>query len=604
MANRQVRLLTRNKQTTGGNLPSNALMGEAFVNLYDGILKFSGVTGGGYEPSSDSSVFEVGSTLYNSKITNRLSVNNNFIVSGNTGIISKYNGLEGSNLNGKFLSGTTLGFVLGNISDIQGVNDITRVQQGTNITTGGTPNNPIVNVVPSPSFNNIFFSGVSTGGDSVVTNMSATTIYSGSTDVSSLFKDWTLKTDFNSHTGNTSNPHQVTASQVGAYTTSQTNSLLNTKANLSGATFTGAINALTIQSGGTDLYNIFVTEDTIDITRVQPGTNITTGGTANNPIVNVVSSPSFNNIFFSGVSTGGDSVVTNMSATTIYSGSTDVSSLFKDWTLKTDFNSHTGNTSNPHQVTASQVGAYTTSQTNSLLNTKANLSGATFTGTINAPTIQSGGTDLYNIFVTEDTIDITRVQPGTNITTGGTANNPIVNVVSSPSFAGVVSSAGYEDSSLTQGRVAFVGSSGRIVDESSFTYDSSIDTLNTQNIVLGSPGKSGTTATIYGDILVIGESISGFTSELYIEDNLIELNYNPTASTVSTSLGAGWAIQDGSGVAGTDVLWDIRGASTGLSNRSFATNLEDIRIRETGTISSPNGVRVIAEQDVVDGGIY
>lgn len=67
MANRQVRLLTRNKQTTGGNLPSNALMGEAFVNLYDGILKFSGVTGGGYEPSSDSSVFEVGSTLYNSK---------------------------------------------------------------------------------------------------------------------------------------------------------------------------------------------------------------------------------------------------------------------------------------------------------------------------------------------------------------------------------------------------------------------------------------------------------------------------------------------------------------------------------------------------------
>lgn len=315
-------------------------------------------------------------------------------------------------------------------------------------------------------------------------------------------------------------------------------------------------------------------------------------------------SPSFNNIFFSGVSTGGDSVVTNMSATTIYSGSTDVSSLFKDWTLKTDFNSHTGDTNNPHQVTASQVGAYTTSQTNSLLNTKANLSGATFTGTINAPTIQSGGTDLYNIFVTEDTIDITRVQPGTNITTGGTANNPTVNVVSSPSFAGVVSSAGYEDSSLTQGRVAFVGSSGRIVDKSSFTYDSSIDTLNTQNIVLGSPGKSGTTATIYGDILVIGESISGFTSELYIEDNLIELNYNPTASTTSTSLGAGWAIQDGSGVAGTDVLWDIRGASTGLSNRSFATNLEDIRIRETGTISSPNGVRVIAEQDVVDGGVY
>ncbi len=75
---------------------------------------------------------------------------------------------------------------------------------------------------------------------------------------------------------------------------------------------------------------------------------------------------------------------------------------------------------------------------------------------------------------------------------------------------------------------------------------------------------------------------------------------NPTASTISTSLGAGWSIQDGSGVGGTDVLFDIRGAATGVANRSFATNLNDIRIRETGTISAPNGVRLIAENDIVD----
>ena len=105
-------------------------------------------------------------------------------------------------------------------------------------------------------------------------------------------------------------------------------------------------------------------------------------------------------------------------------------------------------------------------------------------------------------------------------------------------------------------------------------------------------------------MLVLGEAISGFTSQLYIEDNFIELNYNPTASTESTSLGAGWSIQDGSGVAGTDVFLDIRGASTGVANRGFATNLNDIYLRESGTVSSPNGVRVLAEYDTLDGGNF
>ena len=75
MATRQATLLIRDRQVTGGALPANALMAEPFVNLFDGILKFSGVTGGGFEPSDVSTVFEVGSTLYNSKITNRLNIN-------------------------------------------------------------------------------------------------------------------------------------------------------------------------------------------------------------------------------------------------------------------------------------------------------------------------------------------------------------------------------------------------------------------------------------------------------------------------------------------------------------------------------------------------
>jgi hypothetical protein len=170
---------------------------------------------------------------------------------------------------------------------------------------------------------------------------------------------------------------------------------------------------------------------------------------------------------------------------------------------------------------------------------------------------------------------------------------------------GTLTVTGITDSSLTAGRVVYVGAGGALTDEAGFEYNDTTNVFSAQKMVVGDATTTGDTVmTINGNLLVLGESISGFTSELYIEDNLIELNYNPTASTISTSLGAGWSIQDGSGVGGTDVLWDIRGTSTGLANRSFATNLEDIRIRETGTVSAPNGVRVIAETDIIDGGSY
>ena len=394
MAERQVRITLRDKQTAGGSIPGTALLGEPFINLYDGVLKFSGVTGGGFETSNQTDVFEVGSALYNQKITNRLSVNGNFVVSGDTGLISTYNSTSGSGLVGKFLSGTTNGFVLGDITSIQGVP-----------------------------------------------------------------------------------------------------------------------------------------------TQVQPGRNIATGGTALSPIINLIDSPSVNNINYSGTSIGGSSIANSVSATTsIYSAGTSLETI------------------------------------------------------------------IYNIAASTE--NITSVQPGTNITTGGTASSPIINVVDSPSFLGLVSATGFTDSSLTSTRVVYVGAGGRLVDEAGFEYDEATDTLSAGHAIFGIAGQTGTTLTVHGDFLVMGDAISGFTSQLYIEDNFIELNYNPTADTSSTSLGAGWSIQDGSGVAGTDVFFDIRGTGTTISNRGFATNLYDIFIRESGTVSSPNGVRVLAEQDILDGGQY
>lgn len=91
----------------------------------------------------------------------------------------------------------------------------------------------------------------------------------------------------------------------------------------SGGNFSAGAGGGVIYSAGTDLYNIFVsTSDGNDITRVQPGSNITTGGTANSPIINVTSSPSFNSITASGASS-----FTALSATTFFSGSTNLGSI-------------------------------------------------------------------------------------------------------------------------------------------------------------------------------------------------------------------------------------------------------------------------------------
>lgn len=100
-----------------------------------------------------------------------------------------------------------------------------------------------------------------------------------------------------------------------------------TKSDLSGSTFTGGIYApsvsgATIYSGSTNLYDIFSTTDDNDITRVQPGVNIITGGTANNPIVNLVDSPSINNLSFSGLASGGNINAGTITGSTYYSGST------------------------------------------------------------------------------------------------------------------------------------------------------------------------------------------------------------------------------------------------------------------------------------------
>jgi hypothetical protein len=134
--------------------------------------------------------------------------------------------------------------------------------------------------------------------------------------------------------------------------------------------------------------------------------------------------------------------------------------------------------------------------------------------------------------------------------------------------------------------------------------------------------------TIQGSLTVFGPSVSAFTSNLYVEDPNITLNYNPTGNTIATSVNSGFVVQDGNGTALGDVNWDIvrmqnltgltvsqipsvseYTGPTGFVNRGWITQLNDIVIRSTDPIDdnalgSINGVRVLAEFDVLDGGTY
>ena len=108
MAIRNTTHVLKNSDIVNRPLPSSLLKGEPIVNTADGIMYFSGFTTSTNEwtpagTGTTANFFEVGSNLYDLRLRNQ---------------ITKYQGQTGSGLVGKFLSGTTSGFVLADISDI------------------------------------------------------------------------------------------------------------------------------------------------------------------------------------------------------------------------------------------------------------------------------------------------------------------------------------------------------------------------------------------------------------------------------------------------------------------------------------------------------
>jgi hypothetical protein len=474
MAIRNTTHILKNSDIINRPLPSTLLKGEPIVNTADGIMYFSGVTTStsGWTQSGPTAptFFEVGSNLYDLKIRNQ---------------ITAYSGL--TNLTGKFLSGTTSGFVLADISAISGVDTyVTGFTYGSNVLTikqnnGQSDLTALIDTM----------TGLTVNGDLTVTG---TTYLSGSTY---LYAPITI-----------GNPYSVVN-----------------------------VDTLTSYTQTNDVY--------------------VTGGT------------------ISYIGSNGSIVLGRKNASNVtITGLTDVYT--------------TGGTYN--------AGTLTLNDNN---NGSFNVTGLTSTDTFVTGFTYSPTTNTFTIKQNQGQPDL-----------------PI-------QFSTV---SGLTLSNLTAGRVVYVGTSGLLTDEAGFTYDAGTNTFSvpsdgTVNVGTGGLNVTGS-AVIQGDLTVFGSAISAFTTQLYVEDPNISLNYNPTGNTTATSIGAGWTIQDGNGVNGGNVNLNINRldtltgltasnvpsvteytSSTGYENRGFITQLNDIVIRSTNT-STPNGVRVLAEFDVLDGGQY
>jgi hypothetical protein len=524
MATRSTTHILKNSDIVNRPLPASLLKGEPIVNTADGIMLFSGVTLSTSEwtpagTGTTSNFFEVGSNLYDLRLRNK---------------ITHYNDL--TNLTGKFLSGTTNGFELANISDISGVDTFVTGFTYDDVNTFTISRNQ---GLPDLTSTISVLSGITYYGDGTgLTNIPISGVVN-------------LQTELDSKVENGVN--------------------------------SGGGEEIFSGKSGTDLYF-----------RTLSGGSNTTISTIGDIVRVDVSIPASTNTFV----TGGT-----------YSDVTDTITLTRN-----------------DAVTVDITGVSNTFTTGGTYNV----------GTTSIDFDKNDGTTY--------SVDLSNIDVNDTFVTGFTYNSSsntftISRNEGEPDLtASIDTVSGLTISNLTAGRVVYVGTGGVLTDEAGFTYDDTdnlltVGDLNVTNasgttatigqggLVIGSGGSASTSGigdlTVHGDLTVFGDTTTISTSELYVEDPQITLNYNPTTGTSATSIASGLRIQDGDGL-GNDVFYTVAQMNTftggdvaeysdadGYTNRSFLTQLNDIVIRNTNSNNgAPDGDRVLAEGDILDGGNY
>ncbi len=725
MAIRSARLITKKSVINNQALPSNVLMGEGLVNLYNGILYYSGTTGGDFVSASGATggdgYFEVGSNLNNLKLRNK---------------IIEYQGQSGAGLDGKFLSGTTDGFVLADITDIGGITDY-QYNPLTNTFTitqsnGSTFDATINEVSGFTVSGDLFVTGEQTVNDLTITGTGVYNSVATGSDVNELV-NWASLTGYTSIadkyvTGGTydNGTSLITfngANSFPSFTVDLSSIDVNDTFSTGGTTtqvISDNNNEQVVQITGNDgftPYNItgltdtFVTGGTydnntsditfvkndgstfdVDLSSLDLNDTFSTGGTVtqsadtsnNEQVVQITGNDGFAPYNITGLTdtfvTGFtftpntltisqndgstfDASIDNVDLSDIFSGVTfDITTTgtitasafsgqtFSGGTFYGDGSNLTG--IDNFYVTGGTI-AYDSEGLNGTLtldrndNVSVTITGFTDVQTTGATLV--GDTVFFdtNESLSAYTLDLSALDVNDTFTTGFTYNSsnntltisrnegqPDLNV-------SINSVSGLTFDNLTPGRVVYVGTGGLLTDEAGFEYNDSTDLLTVGNIFVNNP--SGTTANIgqggleigsggssftpgigdlvvHGDLTVFGDTTTISTSELYIEDPQITLNYNPTGDTSVASIRSGILIQDGGGVAGQDAkigIGQLFGSSisgntseytstTGFENRGWVTQLNDIVIRNSSPVNfgDPDGVRVLAEFDVLDGGSY
>jgi hypothetical protein len=582
MAIRNTTLITKHSDVVNRPLPSSLLAGEAIVNTAEGILLFSGVTSSTNEwtpagTGTTANFFEVGSNLYDLRLRNK---------------ITKYQGKSGSDLVGKFLSGTTEGFVLADITSIGGISAFTydsslnrfRITQSS-----GTHFDAFITQVSGLTVNgNLNVTGTQTVNQLTITGTSVYNVNASGTNAFELVNYGTLTafTEQNdvyvsgaTYNGATDNTNVTTFNlEYAGNLTTGPHSLTGTDTFVTGGTYNNSNALITFRKNNGSNFSV-------DLSTLDLNDTHSTGGTVTNVIsdnnnqqaIQIVGNENFTPFTITGLT---DTFVTG--------------GTYNNNTANITFNKNNGT------------------------NFNVDLSSLDLNDTFVTGITYNSSTNTITLFRNEGQPDLSA---SINQFSGITLNN------------------------LTAGRVVYVGTSGLLTDESGFEYNDGTNTFTVGNIFVNNPsgttanigqggleiGSGGSTATpgignlvVHGDLTVFGTETIISTTDLYVEDPQIELNYNPTGDTSFTSVGAGIRIQDGGGVAGQDVKIGIGQlfnsptytastvssgeytGPTGFSNRGWVTQLNDIVIRNSSPINfgAPDGVRVLAEFDTLDGGLY
>jgi hypothetical protein len=594
MATRSTTHILKNSDIVNRPLPASLLKGEPIVNTADGIMLFSGVTQSTSEwtpagTGTTSNFFEVGSNLYDLRLRNK---------------ITHYNDL--TNLTGKFLSGTTNGFELANISDISGVDTFVTGFTYDDVNTFTISRNQ---GLPDLTSTISVLSGITYYGDGTgLTNIPISGVVNLQTELDSKVENgvnsgggeeiFSGKSGTDLYFRTLSGGSNTTISTIGDIVRVDVTIPASTNTFVTGGTYSDVTDTITLTRNDAV---------TVDITGVTD--TFTTGGTYN---------------------VGTTSIDFDKNDGTTYS--VDLSNIDVNDTFVTG---GTNNSSTVDTNSASIDLLYNQDvapSTYSLPYTDTFTTGGTYNNGTSLITFdQNDGSNF--------TVDLSTIDVNDTFVTGFTYNSTnntftILRNEGEPDLtASIDTVSGLTISNLTAGRVVYVGTGGVLTDEAGFTYDASTNIFSVPSdgtVNVGTGGLNvGGDAIIQGSLTVFGPSISAFTSELYVEDSNIILNYNPTGNSITTSVGAGWTIQDGNGIVSGDVNLDIirlqnltgltatqvpnvseySGGTTGYINRGWITQLNDIVIRSTdvsdgGSPGDINGVRVLGEFDTLDGGNY